>query len=111
MLEELRKMLITGDPSTPDCYGVMMEAVIANDKDSFDAFIPPITVRIGDYDFVLATFAGFSWYYCAHRTVTDLRMAKYFPTTAGSIIVAVRELKDAWHIQRFGDELESIGKL
>lgn len=111
MLENLRNMLISGDPSTSDCYGVMMEAVVASDNEFFDAFFPPITVLIGGYQFVLATFAGFSWYYCAHRVVTDLRLSKFFVATVGSIMVNVRGLKDAWHIQRIGDELESIDKL
>ncbi len=52
MLDNLRQMLINGDPSMPDCYGVMMEAVIADDDDTFDAFVPTISVRIGDYHFV-----------------------------------------------------------
>jgi hypothetical protein len=109
--EDLRQMLLHGKPGAPDYYGVMMEFVVADDGTAFDAFVPPITVRLEEYHFVLATFAGFSWYYCAHRQVKDQRLAKYFMTMAGEITIGVRQLRDAWHIQRFGDTMEQLGKL
>lgn len=111
MREQLRQMLLNDDPRTFNCFGVMMEAIIADDGETFDAFVPPITVRLRDYHFVLATFAGFSWYYCAHKSVTDDSLSKYFLTESGSITIKIRPLRDAWHIQLFGNELESVGKL
>lgn len=109
--EDLRQMLLHGKPGAPDYYGVMMEFVVADDGTAFDAFVPPITVRLEEYHFVLATFAGFSWYYSAHRQVKNQQLAKHFMTMAGEIIINVRQLRDAWHIQRFGDAMEQLGKL
>jgi hypothetical protein len=93
ILEQLRLMLLNGDPKSFDCFGVMMEAIVADDGEAFDAFFPPITIRLGDYQFVLATFAGFSWYYCAHPSVTDVRISKYFLTESGSIEIKTLPLK------------------
>ena len=43
-LETLRKMLISGNPSTSDFYGVKMEAITNDHGDLFDAFLPPHTI-------------------------------------------------------------------
>jgi hypothetical protein len=110
MLEDIRQMLLYGNPGASDCYGVMMHAVLA-DHETFDAFVPPTIVRIADYEFVLATFAGFSWYYCAHTTVSDERLSKFFLVTQGTIDIPVKQLRDSWHIQKLAGELEAIGKL
>lgn len=110
-LEQLRVMLLSGDPKSFDSFGVMMEAILCDDGQSFDAFVPPITIRIGDYDFLLATFAGFSWYYCAHNSVHEARLSRYFGTDSGLLTIRIQNLRDAWHVQRFADQLESVGKL
>lgn len=109
--DRLREMLLTGDPGGFDYFGVMMEAVIAGDRTTFDAFTPAITIRIGGYDFVVVTFGGFSWYFCVSESVADGRLNRFFTTADGSVTVGSRALRDAWYIQRFGDELEAAGKL
>ena len=114
MLEDLRMMLLYGDPRPADYYGVIMEAIIVDEQQRkpFEVIMTASpTIQLGDYHFVLATFAGFSWYYCAHRTVTDERLNRYFLQTKGSATIRVQMLKDAWHIQRFADQLEAAGKL
>lgn len=106
MENELRHMLLTGDPAKSDCFGVMMESIIADDGDLFDAFTPALTVKIGDYQFVLVSFAGFSWYFCAHKTVNDTRLSKYFVSEANSIRIGSRLLRDNHFIQKLADEID-----
>jgi len=109
--QDILMMLRSGDPREVSDYGIMVEAVFADDGEHFDAFMPPIPIKIWDFSFVLASFAGFSWYYALERIVTEPRLQSYFVTVDGSLKIGATSLRDAWHIQMFGDELEAIGKL
>lgn len=104
-------MLLERDPGALDYLGVMMEVVIADDGMSFDAFATPRTILIGDREFILASFGGFSWYFSVEQSVTEERLFSYFVSSDGTLKLGFKKLREAWHLQEVADELESFGKL
>lgn len=103
-------MLRSGDPRGVADYGIMAESVFADDGEHFNAFIPPVRITNGDSTFILATFAGLSWYYALGCFKMGADLKGYFLNLDGTLKIGAKALRDTRHIQMFADELEAVGK-
>lgn len=108
--DDILLMLRRGDPRGVADYGIMAEAVFADDGEHFNAFIPPVRIMNEDASFILATFAGLSWYYALGCFELRAELNSYFLDLDGTLKIGAKALRDAHHIQMFADELEAVGK-
>lgn len=102
--EELRVMLLGGDPGKPWQFGCFMTAVLMPDGSKAEALVEPVAGRVNGYWKVKFVAGGYAWVFSVSRRPHSLGATLHLQES-GVLIMAVRDLLELGTIAELADRV------